>query len=565
MNKISKNIYRRLTFDNKEKISIAKFLRYLEVTNYFKESDKNDKEIQHKLENESEKFQKSKSSITESYEKIDSPDIELRELINKKITVDNIILQRNWCYRLTSEKPQKFTLKQKDFKRRYKKDQDYLNHKNYTLNLPHDNTANESNQIIHFEPHKGFPIVNYEYFDINDIIKWDPEPLSIQIKSHDTNRKYFYNIQNKNIKTQDNQDEKQYNTESENLNEIILSYKDQLSKNEKFEPYFFKSNQKQSDENSNISENKDFDIFQDLLSRNDYYRFDCIQNMENYFYFNDYKIENKNYNLNESVLSSEKSDFKREIYKKKKVDILLSGCYDNSSEDDTDQIYKNYNQKESKIINNNIIYIKEIVENEKETQDKNTIKYFYDHPLELELYIKKIDNLINKRKYAYEEEKYQRLHSEYTLKHKIKEYTYLYNMIDENYTKIELLQKELSYRDNFLINYKEELSNKINGLLELKKILINSFGMLCHWCVCEPKYLDRECTQKWGQISSALIPGGRSAHALLLCKRIYHFDNRLGQLYASMYRKNFALGNKILKQKKINISQQINLEVSKNI
>ncbi|EEA05773.1 uncharacterized protein CMU_027830 [Cryptosporidium muris RN66] len=547
---MARNISRQFKFDNKEKMSIAKFLRYLEVTNYFEGLHKSCEEIQ-KLENESEQIQKSKSIIIKSY-KVDSPDIKLRELINKNITVDNIFLQRNWCYRLINEKPQEFTLKQGDFNRRYdKEDQDYLNHENDTSNLHYDNTADKSSQIIHFEPHKGFPIVNYEYFDINDITKYNPEPLSIQIKSHNTKRKYFYDVQNKNIETQDNQDEK-YDTELENLNEIILSYEDQLSKNEKFEPYVLKSNQQQSDEYSNINKNKELDIFQDLLSRSDYCRFDCIQNMKDYFYFSDYRTENKDCNLNKSVLYNEKPYFKREIFRKKKTDALLPG-YDNSSEEDIDQNYKN-NQEESKVVNNNIIYIKETVENEEETQAKNTIKYFYDHPLELGLYIKKIDNLINKRKYAYEEEKYQRLHSEYTLKHKIKEYIYLHNMMYENYSKIELLQKELSYRSQFLINYKEELSNKIDGLLELKQILINSFGMLCHWCVCEPKYLDRKCTQKWGQISSALIPGGRSAHALLLCKRICHFDNRLGQLYASMYKKNLTLGNKILKQKKINTS-----------
>ena len=50
MNKMTRNIARQLTFDNKEKISITKFLRYLEVTNYFGELHKSNKEIQ-KLEN----------------------------------------------------------------------------------------------------------------------------------------------------------------------------------------------------------------------------------------------------------------------------------------------------------------------------------------------------------------------------------------------------------------------------------------------------------------------------------------------------------------------------------
>ncbi|XP_664946.1 hypothetical protein [Cryptosporidium hominis TU502] len=73
--------------------------------------------------------------------------------------------------------------------------------------------------------------------------------------------------------------------------------------------------------------------------------------------------------------------------------------------------------------------------------------------------------------------------------------------------------------------------------------------MLSHWCVCEPEYLDPKCTKNWEKTSIALVPGGRPSHALLICKRICHFDSRLSKLYRSMYIQNYRVGLKILKKR----------------
>ncbi|KAH7649211.1 hypothetical protein FG379_001568 [Cryptosporidium bovis] len=218
----------------------------------------------------------------------------------------------------------------------------------------------------------------------------------------------------------------------------------------------------------------------------------------------------------------------------------------------TEEETKEYYDKKRK---NRIEIRKKVLEEEKYMKDYS-IKLLYDNPVMLQAYIQKMDNEIEIKKKKYEQEKNDRIHLSYQLKFMIERNSEL--MISNNNIKneIERLKNDYSYKMEYINEYSNKLNSELNNLENIYQILINSLGMLCQWCVCEPEYLDPECTKEWESSSVTFLPGGRASHALLLCKRICEFDKRLSALYKSMYIHNYKNGLKILKKR----SKSINTE-----
>ncbi|TRY50889.1 Uncharacterized protein CTYZ_00001213 [Cryptosporidium tyzzeri] len=197
----------------------------------------------------------------------------------------------------------------------------------------------------------------------------------------------------------------------------------------------------------------------------------------------------------------------------------------------------------------------------KEYKDEKeySLELFYNNPVMLQSFIKKMDNQISEEKKKYENEKSERLHLSYKLKFLIEKNAHLNFSINKAEEEINNLNNAYIDKTDYINNYLKRLEEELSGLEKLQNIVINSLGMLSHWCVCEPEYLDPKCTKNWEKTSIALVPGGRPSHALLICKRICHFDSRLSKLYRSMYIQNYRLGLKILKKRAaLNNEEKIN-------
>ncbi|KAK6589628.1 hypothetical protein RS030_131 [Cryptosporidium xiaoi] len=218
----------------------------------------------------------------------------------------------------------------------------------------------------------------------------------------------------------------------------------------------------------------------------------------------------------------------------------------------TEEEIKEYYDKKRK---NRIEIRKKVLDEEKYIKNYS-IKLLYDNPVMLQAYIQKMDNEIELKKKKYEQEKNYRIHLSYQLKFMIERNSEL--MISNNNIKneIERLENDYSYKMEYINEYSNKLNSELNNLENIYQILINSLGMLCQWCVCEPEYLDPECTKEWENSSVSFLPGGRASHALLLCKRICEFDKRLSALYKSMYIHNYKNGLKILKKRTKSINTE---------
>ncbi|KAH8581550.1 uncharacterized protein ELE39_002008 [Cryptosporidium sp. chipmunk genotype I] len=210
----------------------------------------------------------------------------------------------------------------------------------------------------------------------------------------------------------------------------------------------------------------------------------------------------------------------------------------------TESLKEYYEKKKKLRINLRSKILKEY-KNEKEY----SLELFYNNPVMLQSFIQKMDNQISEEKKKYEYEQSEKLHLSYKLKFMIEKNAHLNYSISKAEKEINNLNNEYIDKTEYIKSYSKKLEEELIGLEKLQSILINSLGMLSHWCVCEPEYLDPKCTKNWEKSSIALVPGGRPSHALLICKRICQFDSRLSKLYSSMYIHNYKVGLKILKKR----------------
>ncbi|POM85486.1 hypothetical protein CmeUKMEL1_17660 [Cryptosporidium meleagridis] len=205
------------------------------------------------------------------------------------------------------------------------------------------------------------------------------------------------------------------------------------------------------------------------------------------------------------------------------------------------------------------IYLRSKILKEYKNEKEYSLELFYNNPVMLQSFIKKMDNQISEEKKKYENEQSERLHLSYKLKFLIEKNAHLNCSINKAEEEINILNNAYIDKTEYINNYLKRLEEELSGLEKLQSIIINSLGMLSQWCVCEPEYLDPKCTKNWEKSSIALVPGGRPSHALLICKRICHFDSRLSKLYRSMYLQNYKVGLKILKRRAaLNNEEKIN-------
>ncbi|KAJ1612769.1 hypothetical protein OJ252_1165 [Cryptosporidium canis] len=219
----------------------------------------------------------------------------------------------------------------------------------------------------------------------------------------------------------------------------------------------------------------------------------------------------------------------------------------NMNNESSAETLEEYYEKKRKI---RIELRSKVLKENKEEKDYS-MQLFYNNPQMLEAFIKKMDNQISERKKRYEEEKSERYHLSYRLNFMIERNARLNYSLKKAEKEVNNLRDEYEDKLDYIKSYSKKLEDELSGLERLQGILINSLGMLSQWCVCQPEYLDPVCTKNWEKSSISLVPGGRQSHALLICKRICHFDSRLSNLYNSMYIHNYKAGLKILKRREV--------------